>query len=131
MIALDTNVLVRLLVEDDEVQTARARSLIETIQSDNERAWVSDIVVCELVWVLVASYGVARRQVADLLDALLRARHLAFDESARLRRSLDRFRSGKGDFADYLIQETASAAGFAETATFDRTLLREVGFFEP
>ena len=131
MIALDTNVLVRLLVEDDQEQTRRSRALIEQVQGDDGRAWISDVVLCELVWVLSASYEVPRPEIADVLDALLRARHLAFDDSARLRRSLDHFRGGRGDFADYLIQEHATANGYERTATFDQALLAEPGFFEP
>ncbi len=130
-VALDTNVLVRLLVEDDEEQTARAKGLIERLQAEGATAWVSDVVMCELVWVLSRSYDVARSDICDLVDALLRARHLAFASSARLRRALDRYRESRADFADYVIQAASVEAGCSEVATFDRALLRESGFSEP
>ncbi|REJ75144.1 MAG: PIN domain-containing protein [Acidobacteria bacterium] len=129
MIALDTNVLVRLLVEDDEAQTARCKALVERIQAEGATAWVSDVVICEFVWVLSTSYKLGRGDVSDLVDALLRARHLVYRDSARLRRALDRFRAGKGNFADYLVREDAVEAGCSQLATFDGALLNEAEFF--
>ena len=53
MIALDTNVIVRFLVRDDPAQARRAKALIDRLTEREERAYVSDIVLCELIWVLV------------------------------------------------------------------------------
>lgn len=128
MIALDTNVLVRYLVEDDKKQTALAAALIDRVIADDDTLFVSDVVVCETVWVLSVGYRVGRKEIAAVLRNLLRARHLTFGASDQLIRALDAFESGKGDFADYLIREHARAADCDTVATFDRVLLREKGF---
>ena len=131
MIALDTNVLVRFLVEDDAVQTARATELIDRVADAGERLFVSDVVVCELVWVLDAAYRVRRAEIGSTLAALLRAKQLRFESTDRLARAIHAFNAGRGDFADYVIREHARGAGCAEVATFDRALLREAAFVEP
>jgi len=131
VIALDTNVLVRFLVEDDERQSAEAAALVERTISEGEAMFVSDIVLCETVWVLSVSYRVGRAEIGATLRDLLRARHLAFESTDALARALDAFVRGKGDFADYLIRERARLAGCDSVATFDRALLRESGFVRP
>jgi predicted nucleic-acid-binding protein len=128
MIALDTNVLVRYLVEDDVKQTAAAAALIDRVMADDDTLFVSDVVVCETVWVLSVSYDIRRTQIAVVLRNLLRARHLTFSAGDQLIRALDAYETGKGDFADYLIREHARAADCDSVATFDRALLRERGF---
>ena len=131
MIGLDTNVIVRYLVEDDEAQSRRATTLIEATVARDEGLFISDIVMCETVWVLSSAYRFSRSEIADVLAALLRARSVVFTSTDRLARSLEAFRNGKGDFADYLIRELARAAGADTVATFDRSLLKEPGFSEP
>lgn len=128
MIALDTNVLVRYLVEDDAKQSAAAASFIARNVAQGDDLFVSDIVVCETVWVLSVSYHVGRKEIAVILRNLLRARHLVFRAVDQLIRALDAYEAGKGDFADYLIREHARAADCEQVATFDRVLLREKGF---
>jgi predicted nucleic-acid-binding protein len=131
MIALDTNVLVRFLVEDDRAQSAAAAALIERAIGEDEPLFVADVVLCEVVWVLEFSYKVARSDVQTALTRLLHARHLTFTDADLLVRALAAFSAGKGDFADYVIREQAAAAGCTAVATFDRALLKERGFIRP
>jgi predicted nucleic-acid-binding protein len=131
VIALDTNVLVRFLVEDDAAQTARAAALIEGVVQAGERLFVSDIVVCELVWVLDAAYRVRRSEIGSTLAALLRAKQLRFESTDRLTRAMHAFNAGRGDFSDYVIREHARGAECDTVATFDRALLKEPGFIAP
>lgn len=131
MIGLDTNVLVRFLVEDDQAQSAAAAALIERAIDDDEPLFVSDLALCEVVWVLEVSYKVPRAEVHAALRGLLHARHLVFTDGELLARALSAFAAGKGDFADYVIGEHAHAAGCTALATFDRALLRERGFVRP
>jgi predicted nucleic-acid-binding protein len=128
VIALDTNVLVRFIVEDDEEQARRARELIEDQFDRGMPCFVPDIVVAELVWVLGFSYDVARDRIASLLRELLSARQLRFDSSDRLSRALKAYTLGKGDFADYLIREQARASGCQAVATFDSDLFPDQSF---
>lgn len=128
MIALDTNVLVRFLVDDDPKQAAAAAALINRVIADGDTLFVSDVVVCETVWVMSVSYDIGRREIAAVLRNLLRARHVTFRAADQLIRALEAYEAGKGDFADYLIREHARAADCDSVATFDRVLLRERGF---
>jgi predicted nucleic-acid-binding protein len=131
MIALDTNVLVRFLVEDDKAQSAKAARLVERAVARNERLFVSDLVLCETVWVMLSAYQVPRAAVGEVLGQLLQAAHLSFRDMDGLQRALEAFAAGKGDFADYVIQEHARAAGCDVVVTFDRALLKERGFASP
>ena len=131
MIALDTNVLVRFLVVDDKAQSARAARLVERTVAAGATLFVSDVVVCETVWVLLSSYRVSRTEVGSILGQLFKASHISFRDVDGLERALERFVRGKGDFADYLIQEHARAAGCTEVATFDLALIKEKGFVAP
>jgi len=131
MIALDTNVLVRFLVEDDEKQSRQATRLIEDALSREEPIFISDIVMCETVWVLSTSYRFSRSEIAGVLSDLLRGRGVVFSSSDSLARALQAYVAGKGDFADYLIREHANAAGADTVATFDRALLSQDGFSKP
>lgn len=131
MIALDTNVLVRFLVRDDEAQTQAAASAIARAEARHERLFVSEVVMCELVWVLSFSYKVPKGEIVMLLGRLLHARQLTFRAPETLRRALDSYARGKGDFADYIIAEDAKSAGCASVLTFDQALLQEAGFAKP
>jgi predicted nucleic-acid-binding protein len=131
MIALDTNVLVRFLVEDDAVQAAKATALIEQATSDNTTLFISDIVLCETVWVLTSRYGFSRVEVAEVLRRLVNADHLSFSAQSQHARALAAFSTGKGDFADYVILEHGLAAGCTAVATFDQALLKETGYQSP
>ena len=131
MIAVDTNVLARYLLRGDVRQHARATALFERARAKGEAVFVSDVVLCELVWVLARRYGIPRPTIVATLSELLRTRELAFSATDRLTRALKAFDAGKGDFADYLIREHALAAGCDRVMTFDRAVLREPGFMAP
>jgi len=131
VIALDTNVLVRFLVEDDEAQSAAAAALIVETLSHGEGLFVSDIVVCETVWVLTSCYRVRKAKVVSILGDLLKAKQLTFAAPDSLSRALGAYAGGRGDFSDYLIREDALLAGCDRVATFDRALLRDRDFVEP
>ncbi len=131
MIALDTNVLVRFLVVDDKAQSARAARLVDGAVARNETLFVSDVVICETVRVLLSAYLVSRAKVGEILDQLLKATHLSFRDVDSLLRALEAFVAGRGDFADYVIKEHARRADCEKVATFDRALLKEDGFLAP
>lgn len=131
MIGLDTNVLVRFLVKDYNVQTRRAVALVKRALDENQALYVSDVVLCELVWVLETSYRVGRDEIAGNLAKLLRARQLAFRDADMLARALGAYQVGRGDFADYVIREDARTAGSDAVATFDKALLKDKGFRLP
>lgn len=97
---LDTNVLVRYLVEDDPIQAEAARRYIEEQCSVDRPALVHPVTLCELVWVLRAAYNVPRQRIAKAIDALLDTPNLYIMEAELVRRALQLFRSSSVDFAD-------------------------------
>ncbi len=130
MIAFDTNVLLRYLLRDDQVQAAKVKALVDGF-ADDERVYISDIVLCETVWVLQSVYGLERGRIAGVLRQLAATRQLAFDSSDRLLRATQAFTDGPGDFADYLIREHARKAGCLSVLTFDKAVLSEEMFASP
>ena len=128
MIALDSNVLIRFLVEDDPAQADLARRLIESALEQGERCYISDPVLCELEWVLDSAYGALRRDVATALQNIIGSPFFLFDDTASVKRALDRFFRGRADFSDYLLGTRAQERGAATTYTFDKALRDEEGF---
>ena len=118
MIAIDTNVLVRLLVEDDVVQTQQANKLVENAAL-NGPVFVSNIVVIELVWVLLSHYRYDRLLLSDAMEMLLKSPKLNLERASAVRKAIAAFRNSRADFADCLIAQVALAAGCQYTATFD------------
>ena len=116
MIALDTNVVVRFLVNDEISQARRARALI-----GGNAAFVTMTVLLETEWVLRGGYGLPRAEVVRLLRALLGLPDLATEDPQRIARALD-WHEGGIDFADALHLASSSAA--ERFATFDEKLVR-------
>lgn len=131
MIALDSNVLVRWLVQDDPKQVRRVKRLFERLEKDDEAAFISDVVLAETVWILEASYGAGREEVAASLREMLRAKQLAFSADDRIHRALEAFEEGRADFSDYLIQAIANDRDCETVYTFDKALLKGKGFSAP
>jgi len=117
LIGLDTNVLVRYLVQDDDDQSARATRFMERLDEDDQ-GFVSLVALVELHWVLRRAYKVDRQDAVAIIRALLDARELSLQEPDIVRRALSRM-SDETDFSDALIGELGAAASCTYTATFD------------
>lgn len=118
MTGLDTNVLVRYVMQDDPRQSPRATRLIESL-SAQAPGYVPVVALVELVWVLSSSYGLDRVQVATALATLLRSKELVIDRADLVAQALKRYSTDGADFADALIERRATAAGCSTTMTFD------------
>jgi predicted nucleic-acid-binding protein len=119
MIGIDTNVLVRYVVQDDARQSATANHFIETSLSDDEPGWIASVVLCEFVWVLESAYGYARNPIVATLQRLFEVDRFRVEAPALAWRALAEYRSG-GDFSDALIALANEHEGCDYTATFDR-----------
>ncbi|MBI3200190.1 MAG: type II toxin-antitoxin system VapC family toxin [Myxococcales bacterium] len=128
MIGVDTNVLVRFLVEDDVQQSKRAGQLFRRALAKGEQLFISDVVLCEVVWVLEGAYRVPRGEIAALLLDLARAKQVELGDADIVHRALTAFQAGNGDFADYVIRERALGAGCSALVTFEKKLWAEAGF---
>ena len=118
MIGLDTNVLVRYIMQDDVKQSAKATKVIESL-TVNTPGYVSLVAMVELSWVLSVSYGLTRDQVAQAIDALLRTKEIVVESKDSILKALRVFNTSSADFADCLIAQCAVIAGCSKTMTFD------------
>jgi predicted nucleic-acid-binding protein len=117
MRAVDTNVLVRLLVRDDLDQVKTAESFIAP------GAWVSHLVLAEAVWVLDAVYNRTAEQIALAVDRLLNHKELTIQDAEVVTDALTHFRKRPAlGFSDCLVLELARKAGHLPLGTFDRNL---------
>jgi predicted nucleic-acid-binding protein len=126
MIALDTNVIVRYLTQDDPRQASVATKLIESFSSDAP-GFITTVVILELVWVLESSYRVQRKEIIRTLETLLRSKELIIERAEVIWQALRGFAADKADFADFLIERCGHAADCQYTATFDRNAAASVG----
>lgn len=126
MIGLDTNVLVRYIMQDDATQSAKATKLVESLTSE-ETGYVALVSVVELVWVLSSCYDLTRGQLTQALEALLCAKQLVVDQADQVVRALRVFAASSADFADCLIERAASNAGCSKTMTFDGAAAKTAG----
>ncbi|MBI5633220.1 MAG: type II toxin-antitoxin system VapC family toxin [Nitrospirae bacterium] len=128
MKGLDTNVLVRYLVRDDQKQAQKAASLINSVSSSGEFCYINAVVLCELVWVLESAYRYSKKEIADVIDKILVTRQFEVDRKDLVIHALREYREGKGDLADYVIGRSNRASGCDSTATFDRALRGSASF---
>jgi len=119
MRAVDTNVLVRLLVRDEVRQVRAAEEYI------SRGAWVSHLALAETIWVLDAVYGRTAEQIAMAIDMLLDHKHLAMQDADIVASALGRFRKYPAlGFSDCLMVEIARKSGHLPMGTFDRGLAK-------
>ena len=118
MIGLDTNVLVRYIMQDDAKQASKATNLLESLTNE-EPGFVSLVSVVELGWVFSSCYDLDRQQVAQALELLLRTKTVVIDRADEVIKALRVFKASSADFADCLIERTSASAGCIKTMTFD------------
>ncbi|WHZ12931.1 MAG: hypothetical protein OJF60_003372 [Burkholderiaceae bacterium] len=119
MIGLDTNVLVRYIMQDDPGQSVLASRLIESLTVE-EPGFFPLVAVTELTWVLSSSFELARAQVVSALEVLLQTKEIQVERAEVVWRALRVYRDSSADLADCLIERSAAAAGCSRTMTFDR-----------
>ena len=117
MIAVDTNVLLRFILRDDELQFESASRFFNGRTAD-EPAFVSLIVLVEFVWALRRRYGYGRAEAHSLVATLIETAEVAFEDEASLSHIVAE--AERGDLADHLIAHCARRAGCDTTVTFDQ-----------
>jgi len=125
MIGLDTNLVVRFLVQDDAAQAALASEVFSSLSADRP-GFIGSVVLAETGWVLARAYKAGREEIAAAVEGLLRSEEIIIENTEAAYRALAVFRDGRAvEFADALIAETARLAGASETLTFDRRATSE------
>ena len=127
MAALDTNVLVRFLVQDDAAQLAAARRLIRRCVNAGEALYVPVTVSIELEWVLRSNFGFKKSDVVQTLSLLLASAELSFESEMALEVALAQYSQGAADYADCLHVALAAQAGQSPLWTFDRAVSKVDG----
>lgn len=128
MIAIDTNVLVRFLTQDDEAQCRKIDRLFEKSKRSGELVFVPDLVIVETIWVLESAYKLKKAEVVEAVGKVLLAAFLEFEDLSILLRAQTLYLAGKADFSDYYIQCRAQKAGCSQLFTFDRALVHDSSF---
>lgn len=128
MIGLDTNLIVRLVVGDNNDQAARAREVLEERCSPDAPGLVNLVTLTEVVWVLGSSYGYGRPAIEGVVETLLRSDSIKLQSPEIVEQALGVFRSQAIGFADALIMELNLALGCQTTLTFDRRAAKVHGF---
>jgi predicted nucleic-acid-binding protein len=121
MIALDTNIIVRLLTHDDPAQLAAIARFFE--RNTEEEFLVPDLVLAEVVWTLRTTFHWERPQIAAALRRLAAKPDVGFADQDHLNAALKAMETG-GDFADALIVARVQADGCSALASFDIDLAR-------
>jgi predicted nucleic-acid-binding protein len=115
MLAVDTNVLVRLIARDDADQVRVAEEFV------SKGAWVSHLVLAETMWVLDSVYDLSREKISTALEMLLNHQELTLQDSEVVAGALEHFRRRTVvEFSDCLVLEIARKAGHIPIAAFDR-----------
>lgn len=127
MASLDTNILVRLLVQDDPRQTAAVQRLLAQSIQNAETLFVPVTVSLELEWVLRARYGFAKAAIVHALSTLLRAVELSFESEPALEMALLYYEQSSSDYADCLHVALAELAQAQPLWTFDKAATKTPG----
>ncbi len=122
MRAVDTNVLVRLLTRDDEVQVLAAEAFV------SHGAWISHLVLAETTWVLSAAYELDHASIATAIEMLLDHQRLTIQDGDVVAAALEHYRCRPAlGFSDCLVLEIARKAGHLPLGTFDKQLSKLEG----
>ncbi|MDP3210655.1 PIN domain-containing protein [Methylotenera sp.] len=119
VIAIDTNVLVRFLVRDDEAQFLAASKLIYDCIANSQPVLISLLVMLEAEWVLRSRYKISKLEIAAVFNKLLESKEAIFEDEESLEESLQTWKESSADFADCLIVAKSRRLGCSSLMTFD------------
>lgn len=128
MLGVDTNVLVRFLVRDDDTQFEKARKLIKHEVAAGRRVFVNQLVLLETEWVLRSRYVLPKNQIVAAISGLLDAVDVQFEDEASIEEALFMWKKTTADFADCLIATKNRRLGCRTTVTFDAEASKLSGF---
>ena len=128
MLGIDTNVLVRFLVRDDQTQFEKARKLLKREVSNGRRVFINQLVLLEAEWVLRSRYGLAKTLMLDTISGLLDAPDIQLEDEPAVEEALFIWRDANADFADCLIGARNRRLGCRATVTFDTKASKLSGF---
>ncbi len=128
MLAVDTNVLLRYLRNDDPAQSSAARRLIDEEASSTAPLQVGTEVLVELHWFMARRQKMPRGEIVRVFHDILDNANLRVVDATHVEAAVDAFASGPAGFVDYLIAASARARGAEFTYTFDRDAAQHESF---
>lgn len=128
MLGIDTNVLVRFLVQDDEGQFEKARKLIKREVAAGRKVFINQLVLMETEWVLRSCYAVPKNQIIEAISGLLEAVDVQLEDESVIEEALFNWKDATADFADCLIGAKNRRMGCTATATFNNKASKLPGF---
>jgi predicted nucleic-acid-binding protein len=128
MLGIDTNVLIRFLVRDDQTQFEKARKLLKREVSSGRRVFINQLVLLETEWVLRSRYGLAKTQMLETISGLLDAPDVQLEDEPAVEEALFIWRDANADFADCLIGARNRRFGCRATVSFDTKASKLQGF---
>lgn len=120
MLGLDTNVLIRYIVQDDEHQAKLATDFIENECSKENPAFINEITLCEIVWVLKRAYRYDKSIILNITQELLSNNEIQIASYAQARDAYHDYERGNADFSDYFIAQLNKKHGCEVTVSFDK-----------
>ena len=127
MVALDTNVLIRFLVQDHAAQSTAARKLVRKCVNEGQTLFVPVTVSLELDWVLRSNFKFEKQAVVQTLSDLLSSAELSFESESALELALLQYAETSADYSDCLHAALATAANFGPLWTFDKAAAKVDG----
>jgi len=128
LIGIDTNVLVRYITQDDELQSGLATEFIESYCSSGKKIFVNHLVICELVWVLKKCYKLSKPKTINVIEHILQISQFSIENVQVIWQALTDYKRGPADFADYVVGRTNIYNKCEKTVTFDKKAGRSKGF---
>lgn len=128
MLGIDTNVLIRFLVRDDDIQFEKARRLIRREAAAGRRVFISQLVLLETEWVLRSRYAEPKNRIIEAISGLLDSSDVQFEDEPAVEQAIFVWKDNAADFADCLIGARNRRSGCRATVTFDAKASRLPGF---
>lgn len=122
---IDTNILLRVAVNDDPVQSDSVMNFINKL-GENDTLVVGVVVIMETAWVLERFYGYSKSTVLDFVQAILERREIEVPDYEVIGNAIDICRNSGADFSDAVISEMNRMAGCTVTYTFDQKAARKI-----
>jgi predicted nucleic-acid-binding protein len=128
LIALDTNVVVRYLTQDDPRQAAAATRLFEKVLSAGNPGFITAITLCEIAWVLADCYGADKSRIGEVISGLLGSKQVIVEHAELAWKAMRAWEASGADFSDALIAQVALSHGASRVLTFDKAAAKLAGF---
>ena len=124
MIGLDTNIVVRYIVQDDPAQCKKVNDLMENKLTSREPGFIALVVLIEVIWVLESSYRQPKSLILKVLRSLLATRQLMVERADIVHKASSLYEAASADFSDAVIVLMTQDSGCTDCFTFDKKARR-------